>query len=359
MTDRSETLSRAEPTALATRLRTDARHGGTPRTGGTDRPRARTHPSRTPGLSIVEVMALVLSLLWLGLVGWFFLTIEPEQARVSRGDPLGFMMAILGVFLPVALIWVAASAARTARTMREESARLQGAIDAMRLSYVEQQREGTAALRRAVEERIEKVSRAQAVLGAEVAALQKEAPPAPVIAPPARPEPSEPRLALDTGPEIEPLPPEDFIRALDFPANERDVEGFRVLRAALEHHQTAQLVTAGQDLLTLLAQDGIYMDDLTVHRAEPALWRAFARGIHGPEVAALGGIRDRSSLALTTGRMKDDPVFRDAVHHFLRTFDRVYPTFAERATDAELMRFANTRTARAFMLTARVAGTFT
>lgn len=322
-------------------------------------PRRSARPSRSPGLSVIEIAALVLSLLWLALVGWFFLTIEPDQARASRGDPLGFMTVILGVFLPVALIWVAASAARTARTMREESGRLQAAIDAMRLSYVEQQREGSASLERVVEERIEKVSRAQAVLGAEVAALHREVPPAPVIAPPVRPEPVEPRLALDTAPEAEPLPPEDFIRALDFPANERDVEGFRVLRAALGHHQTGLLVTAAQDLLTLLAQEGIYMDDLAVHRADPALWRAFADGIHGPEVAALGGIRDRSSLALTAGRMKDDTVFRDAVHHFLRTFDRVYPTFAKRATDVELMRFADTRTARAFMLTARVAGTFT
>ena len=340
-------------------------------TDRTDTPRRLRAPGRasSPGkagrgrpqsVSPGEMVALALSLAWLGLVGWFFLTADPGRSAFTRSDPFGFTVTILGVFMPVALIWVAASTARTARSLREESARLQAAIDAMRHSYVEQQMAGITALRKMVEERIAEVSRMQAVLGAEVAALNARGAPEPVLA--AQPRPvmpdRQPALALETAPEAEPLPPDDFIRALNFPDNERDTEGFRVLRAALEHHPTAQLVTAAQDLLTLLAQDGIYMDDLTVHRADAVLWRAFAEGTHGSDVAALGGIRDRSSLALTGGRMKDDPVFRDAVHHFLRTFDRVFTGFAENATDAEIMRFSDTRTARAFMLTARVAGTF-
>lgn len=316
---------------------------------------------RGGGISVTEIAALIFSLGWLGMVGWFFLTLDDDQSRFTRGNPLVFMMTLLGIFLPVGLIWVATSAARTAQTMREESARLQAAIDAIRLGYLDRQATGTADLKRDLGEQIDQVSRAQAVLGAEVASLHRSGPTEATLAPPARPLPQlllQPALALDTEPEIEPLPPEDFIRALNFPENERDAEGFRVLRSALEHHRTAQLVTASQDLLTLLAQDGIYMDDLTVHRADPVLWRAFAEGTHGSDIAALGGIRDRSSLALTAGRMKEDPVFRDAVHHFLRTFDRVFTDFSHIATDGEIIRFADTRTARAFMLCARVAGTF-
>jgi heme exporter protein D len=41
--------------------------------------------------------------------------------------------------LPVALIWVVAVAARSARTLRQEANRLQASIDAMRIAYVEQQ----------------------------------------------------------------------------------------------------------------------------------------------------------------------------------------------------------------------------
>jgi hypothetical protein len=56
--------------------------------------------------------------------------------------------------------------------------------------------------------------------------------------------------------------------------------------------------------------------------------------------------------------MRDDPVFRDAVHQFVRTFDRVFPDFAEGATDVEVARFGDTRTGRAFMLLGQVTGTF-
>ncbi len=100
------------------------------------------------------------------------------------------------------------------------------------------------------------------------------------------------------------------------------------------------------------------MDDLKPEMARPDLWRRFAGGERGRTVAAVGGIRDRSSLALTAARMREDTIFRDAAHHFLRTFDRVFQAFEKNATDAELADLADTRTARAFMLFGRVAGVF-
>jgi hypothetical protein len=111
-------------------------------------------------------------------------------------------------------------------------------------------------------------------------------------------------------------------------------------------------------VLTLLSQDGIYMDDLTPDRARPEFWRRFAAGERGRAIAALGGIRDRSSLALAAGRMRGDVIFRDAAHHFLRNFDRAIAGFIPEATDQEIGEMAETRTARAFMLLGRVTGTF-
>ena len=149
-----------------------------------------------------------------------------------------------------------------------------------------------------------------------------------------------------------------MVRALNFPDNARDREGFAVLRRALRHRPTAQAVTAAQDALTLLSQDGIYMDDLAAAPPAPAVWRAFADGVRGPEVAAMGGVRDRAALALAAGRMRDDPVFRDAAHQFLRAFDRALAGFAPDATDGEVAALSQTRSARAFMLLGRVAGLF-
>ncbi len=151
----------------------------------------------------------------------------------------------------------------------------------------------------------------------------------------------------------------DFVRALNFPENAEDKEGFRALRRALKDRQTAQLVQASQDVLTMLSQEGIYMDDLAPDRARPEIWRRFAEGQRGRSIATLGGIRDRSSLALSAARMRQDPVFRDAAHHFLRKFDQTFSAFEQTATDESIARLAETRTARAFMLLGRVAGVFT
>ena len=84
----------------------------------------------------------------------------------------------------------------------------------------------------------------------------------------------------------------------------------------------------------------------------------FAEGKRGREIASLGGVRDRSSLALAAGRMKQDPIFRDAVHHFLRRFDQSFVDFEKTANDADIAALGDTRTARAFMLLGRVAGIF-
>ena len=170
----------------------------------------------------------------------------------------------------------------------------------------------------------------------------------------------QPGLALGTPAEDlrSPLSVADFITALQFPEDGDDKAGFRALRRALEDRTTAKLIRAAQDVLTLLGQEGIYMDDLKPDRARPDVWRRFAGGERGRTVAALGGIRDRSSLALTTARMREDAVFRDAAHHFLRTFDKTFAAFEPNASDAELADLAETRTARAFMLFGRVTGTF-
>ncbi len=184
----------------------------------------------------------------------------------------------------------------------------------------------------------------------------------PAILPVKQAEAGADQTSLALGTPLEDIAPplsiEDFIRALHFPENAEDADGFRALRRALQDRQVAGLVQASQDVLTLLSQDGIYMDDLRPDRARPEIWRKFATGERGRSVAALGGVRDRSSLALSAGRMKKDPIFRDATHHFLRRFDQTFAEFEKNASDADIAALADTRTARAFMLLGRVAGTF-
>lgn len=314
-----------------------------------------------------ELVALFLSVVWLGAMAVFFLVIETGDVA-TRMDPLRFVLTLLVVFMPVALIWVGATAARSARVMREESRRLEAAIDALRHAYVTHAQSAAIAARPSkVEAKLDEIARAQREAESAIATFttKREPPHRRPAAPPPPPAPEaeaggQPSLALGTPAEEldEPVSVADFIASLNFPETEDDAEGFRALRRGLKDHRLAQLIRASQDVLTLLSQDGIYMDDLRPDRARPEIWRSFAQGARGRAVAALGGVRDRTSLALSASRMRQDTVFRDAVHHFLRLFDKTFAEFEKTASDADIVALADTRTARAFMLLGRVTGTF-
>ncbi|SFR33088.1 hypothetical protein [Litoreibacter janthinus] len=315
------------------------------------------------GLAAADIIAIVLSAMWLVAVGIYFFVLSPAE-ETTRG---GFVVAMLAIFLPIALIWIGATVVKTARVMREEASRLQSAIDAMRQAYVTQAQTSGMGIKPAVERKLDEIAsatkqtqNAMATFATSRQSIVEQTPSQPALIKLGVSADSQPGLALGTPPEAmsPPLSVDDFIGALDFPEDENDMEGFRKLRRALADHESSKLVRASQDVLTLLSQDGIYMDDLTPDRSRPELWRQFAKGERGTAVAGIGGVHDRSSLALASGRMRSDAVFRDAVHHFLRQFDKTFARFAEGASDQDITKLADTRTARCFMLLGRVTGTF-
>jgi hypothetical protein len=334
-----------------------------------DQPRKDLAPTPIPqpdqGRGL-EVGGAVLSLLWIGLILGYVLLAPPG----SDAQTFGLVMTLLMVFLPVALIWVVVTTLRSVRALRAEAARLQATVDAMRTSYVQAQGQTQLAGKSSVERKLDEIAavtrQAETVLatftsrrdaGLSVPSADRKAA---LVQPQPEPAVEQPALALGSPAEDlrAPLTVGDFIRAVQFPESPEDKEGFRSLRLALEDRTVAKLIRSAQDVLTLLSQDGIYMDDLKPELCQPELWRRFAAGERGRSIAALGGIRDRTSLALTAARMKSDPVFRDAAHHFLRTFDKTFAAFEPNATDAELADLSDTRTSRAFMLFGRVTGTF-
>mgnify|MGYP006981149097 FL=1 len=319
-----------------------------------------------PKVTSIELIAVGLSFVWLVGSVVFFLVLEHNPVDGASG--LQFLMTLMAVFMPVAMIWVAATAARSSRVMREESARLQAAIDAMRRTYVNQAQgvQAQQGVEPSVAKKLDEIAAATRKTETALATFSSSRERDGSIRKPAEIEAQaddladQGTLALGTPAEelSPPLPRTDFIQALNFPENADDAEGFAALRKALRDRQSAQLIQASQDVLTLLSQDGIYMDDLRPDLARPEIWRRFAAGERGKPIAALGGVRDRSSLALAAGRMKQDPIFRDAAHHFLRRFDKCFVEFEETASDADIAALSETRTARAFMLLGRVAGIF-
>ncbi|WP_309664861.1 hypothetical protein [Tabrizicola sp.] len=328
---------------------------------------ASATPAAISGGRGMELVATILSFCWVISILIYVLISPPG----NDAQTLGLVLTLLMVFLPLALIWVVVITLRSVRELRAEAGRLQLAVDAMRASYVQTQMQPqSGGMKPSVERKIDEIAaatkQAESVLATfstrrdasqTVPSADRKAA---LAAPQPEPEAEQPALALGTPAEDlrAPLSVSDFIRAMQFPESPDDKEGFRALRLALEDRAVAKLIRAAQDVLTLLSQEGIYMDDLKPELSRPELWRRFAGGERGRTIAGLGGIRDRSCLALTAARMREDPVFRDAAHHFLRTFDKTFATFEPNATDSELADMADTRTARAFMLFGRVTGTF-
>ena len=314
---------------------------------------ASTGPSRT------EIIALILSVGWMVMVSAFFL-IVPTNPAGEGFDSLRFILTLIAVFLPVAMIWVAALAARSAHIMREEARMLHGAIDALRSGGMPEHQGNPLTSEASVERKLNQIAQATKKTESAVPTFTSSRDTSLEITSVKKTPPEQPALAFEAQPEdnTPPLPRVDLIKALNFPDTEGDAIGFAALRKALKDRSARQLVQASQDVLTLLSQDGIYMDDLQPDRSRPELWRRFAQGERGRAIGALGGVRDRTSLALTTARMREDPIFRDACHHFLRHFDKMLVSFEVVASDAELVELADTRTARAFMLLGRVTGAF-
>lgn len=321
-----------------------------------------SRPEPAAGFGPTEWVAALLAVVWVVAVVAYVSLLPASDGR----GLLGIVMTLLVVFLPLALIWASVTTLRSVRELRAEAARLQSTVEAMRNAYLVNQ-QTAAAIKPAVEQKIDELTAATKEVAATFQSRRDTALTVPsadrktaLAAPRVQPADEQPALALGT-PADELRPPlgiPEFLRALNFPEGPDDKDGFRALRMALEDRNVAKLIRAAQDVLTLLAQEGIYMDDLKPERARPELWRRFAAGERGGQISGLGGVRDRSSLALTSGRMREDTIFRDAAHHFMRTFDKTLQQFEKEASDADLAALSDTRTARAFMLFGRVAGVF-
>ncbi len=313
-------------------------------------------------VTATERIAIALCLVWgIGVAVFFF--VLGGSGILAGENGLVVLMAGVAMLLPIAVILMVAAAARSVRLMREESMRLQATVDHMRQTFEEDARARKTGLQPSVERKLEDIATAARTAESAVAVFatrRTKAQQAQSTNPfPQDADLDQPPLALGMEPDrAANTSMEDLIKGLNFPDDANDKAGFAALRRVLADRKAKPTVQAAQDILTLFAEDGVYMDDLRPDRARPDLWRRFIQGERGAMITALGGVRDRSSLALTAGRMRQDAAFKDTAHHFMRHFDRLLQHIEEDATDAELSAITNTRSAKAFMLLGRVAGIF-
>jgi hypothetical protein len=332
--------------------------------------------ARLAGMPGPRRAALAASFLWTVLIGGYGLGFLAAPDARTRGMAfLDGAFLLLALALPLILIWLAAWLAgelgrqrAAVAALTERAAPLLDELAATRRALAGH---GDAA---ALGEIAAGQRRLQAALDAMLRGAA--APSAPSLPPPARPAPPRPAAAQEAAaprsaaaeqpplplePQGEDAPRPDWnklVRALDFPRDPQDFEGFRALQAVLRYRPLAQLLQAAEDVLTLLSQEGLYMDDVAVEPVDAAAWRRFMAGTRGAAVAGAGGIRDPQTLELTDGLLKTDAIFRDTALFFQGRFDRVLGDFARDADDAQIADLANTRSGRAFMLLARLAGSF-
>ncbi|MDO5630572.1 MAG: hypothetical protein Q4G22_01915 [Paracoccus sp. (in: a-proteobacteria)] len=291
-------------------------------------------------------VGFALSAVWLlmVLVFWLF---GPAGDGTASG--LARLVSAIGVVMPLALIWLAVGLARSIATLRAEADDLRARLAQMRAAGGDTIRPATAPAT--------PPAPAATATPAAAAPVTPAPPPSAALA---RVRPADTRqtaMRFDA-PESVPIDTTDLILALNFPDGPDDLRAIDALRAALRDHDTARLIRAAQDVVTLLAEADLYMDSLRPDPAPPELWRRFADGARGSAVAAIGGIHDETALEIASALLKNDEIFRDSAHHFLRHFDLALTRVISGMSDDDIAELAQTRSARAFMLLGRAAHIF-
>jgi len=329
-----------------------------------------------------DVLAFTLAVPWVLITGTIFWLAWPDPEIDGGFSAVRVLLVLIAVFAPAGFIFAALASALAVKELRKEQVWMR-----VELGRIADQQAAQSAMVRTHIAQLAALAEPAAAAQPAQPAQPAPADPVPQDSPPAQPvapEPpvsgfasrrevsrlivpraapqapaDQPALALETPKETAPpIATPDLIKALNFPDDENDTEGFAALRRALRDRGARKLVQASQDVLTLLSQDGIYMDDLRPEPAGADLWRRFASGERGRTVGRLGGIKDQAYLSVISRRTREDAIFRDSVHHFLRRFDQLLVSFVETATDTDLLALGETRTARAFMLLGRATGIF-
>lgn len=318
------------------------------------------------------VTAIALTAIWIiGIAAIFYL--YPDVARqISLDQSLTALVAV-GLFLPLILIWIAALLSRSMAAMQNEAKTLRKSVERidemLRVQIVDE----TETRDRWIQSQLAQITAHTKKTSLDLTALVEKisegrlgetTAPRNTTALPKKPfiltDAAQADLPLprDVKKPSAPITIRELIKALNFPDNAKDAEGFRVLQRAFSDRTTSKLLRSAQDVLTMLSEDGIFMDDLRVEWPEASAWRSFAKGARGSEVAALGMVRDRTALTISKTRLKSDVAFRAKVHGFLTQFDHILTEFEETAENSELVEMGKTRSAIAFMLLGRVSGAF-
>ena len=303
------------------------------------------HRSASPSVNF-KIVALLLTVVWVIFVGclrFFF------EATIDTA--IDYFIALL----PVGLIWIISYLFSVIRALKNESLALQQEIAVLRTADEKQKNgalQGSAQLfqdkLRKLERGLESVKSTVTVLSDAFQGLEtngffhdKDGKLNALIGADS---------AQKSTHNSQPTPIEDFVRALNFPDDSDDAQGFFALSQASSDKDTKDLIRSAKDALKLLNHDGIYMEHFDIKVASSTLWRQFAQKKVARSAVRLGSVEDNLSLRYTAERIQGDAMFRDTVQHFIRRFDSMLRWFEKIASDDDIRALTDTKTGRAYIL---------
>ena len=154
------------------------------------------------------------------------------------------------------------------------------------------------------------------------------------------------------------VPWDILLKALHFPSDKNDTSGFVALNLARKNNSIFQLLRVSEDFLNLLAQDGIYLDDLKIEPPPVKAWLNFIdpeKKLCSRRLSCNGVDTQIKNLKV---RIKSDTVFRDTALMLMRRFDKLLRDKLHSAEDHQIFQIANTRSGKAFLIVGRILDTF-
>lgn len=312
------------------------------------------------------LIASILSIVWVILLagygaGYFGLLGDIAEPRDAAFLEIVFFLIVL--ILPLAFIWLGSALIRRSFQIQDEARRLEREFRDIKSNGNAQSQSGISQPRikdnrvESLQQRVTDLTKQIKQMETTITSVRQMQAAMQTQTSGTKAQQNSPEPTLEEVTDYS-MDWNDLLRALDFPRDEMDAEGFRALRLAKRDEGTGQLLRAAEDILNLLAQEGIYMDDLRPEIAPAYDWRNFAEGTRGSDVDPVGGINAPEAMERIKTREEKDQIFRDSSLYFLRRFDILLKSFTAEASDAQIQLLADTRSGRAFMLLGRAAGMF-
>ena len=118
------------------------------------------------------------------------------------------------------------------------------------------------------------------------------------------------------------------------------------------------MLQVSEDFLNLLAQDGIYLDDLKIDPPSVTAWVNFIKNEqsgHGKRLSC-NGIDDH--IKKLKIRAKSDVIFRDTALMLMRRFDKLLRDNLKTADDHQIFKISDTRSGKAFLIVGKISDSF-